>query len=590
MTTATSALFDVTEFSQTTIEGVIERVPLEHFKLARNPRQDISPEGIDRLAGMLMRTGQLVPVIARRVSDDEVLLYAGQRRLLAGRRSVELAGTEGYEDLKPVAGLIALLLNYEPTEADVRRIQAQENQREDLSMRDQQEQFRDCWDDRAGLSFDDRMRAVCEDLGIGAKKAHNLYRQVELLPETIRIRVSDRPAGDQLSVTMANKLADMNQVAPQLTTAVAERISSTNLHDQALKDLGAFVHKTVVENDKVYAVRIDDGTLLDAVEQIEHARNNLTPQHAAQLVALLECEDDELEKELDGLASRAKAAALTIRVDGNMRDRAANGRYAYVHQRGEDFADGIWVIDPVFILDEVRTQLAAADAGPERDESFFGGAKLDDEEMKEAAEAERKRRQEAAGSNLGLGQDIAAGLMDPSDQQLHALKKIVCLLLAEHYPEVIAYGAGWTDRSRQQPVGDTSRFEPRQVAAILDAELQRALDDKDPLRGIAQLVSRWAAAFVLDPTGVTKTKALGSDRMSRKLLDALPGGDSPLRTAVWEFIRPVLSPHLVALNQDAFVTDDAFASTVDLDEHRKDSSLDDLDLELGDDDQLADAA
>ena len=91
--------------------------------------------------------------------------------------------------------------------------------------------------------------------------------------------------------------------------------------------------------------------------------------------------------------------------------------------------------------------------------------------------------------------------MDPTDSQLHALKAIVCHLIAGHHREVIAYGAGWSDRERQQPVGDTGRYEPRHVDAILDAELQRALDDPDPLRGIAQLISRWVAAFVLNPTG-----------------------------------------------------------------------------------------
>jgi hypothetical protein len=58
-----------------------------------------------------------------------------------------------------------------------------------------------------------------------------------------------------------------------------------------------------------------------------------------------------------------------------------------------------------------------------------------------------------------------------------------------------------------------------------DAELERALADPDPLRGIAQLTARWAAAFMLDPAGVTRTKALGTKRMERKLRDALPGGE-----------------------------------------------------------------
>jgi hypothetical protein len=77
-------------------------------------------------------------------------------------------------------------------------------------------------------------------------------------------------------------------------------------------------------------------------------------------------------------------------------------------------------------------------------------------------------------------------------------------------------------------------------------------------------VARCAAAFVLDPDGVTRTKVLGSERMSRKLHDALPGGDEPLRAALWNFVRPMLSPRLAKLHHDAFVTADPQRSTVDL--------------------------
>jgi hypothetical protein len=114
---------------------------------------------------------------------------------------------------------------------------------------------------------------------------------------------------------------------------------------------------------------------------------------------------------------------------------------------------------------------------------------------------------------------------------------------------------------------------------ITDTKLERALADPDPLRGIAQLTARWAAAFVLDPAGVTRTKALGTQRMQRKLRDAMPGGDGALRGAVWEFVRPMLSPALVALHRDAFVSDKTVETTVDLDSHRTTSDLDDLDLD-----------
>ena len=90
---------------------------------------------------------------------------------------------------------------------------------------------------------------------------------------------------------------------------------------------------------------------------------------------------------------------------------------------------------------------------------------------------------------------------------------------------------------------------------------------------------------MLDPDGVTRTKALGSERMARKLRDALPGGEQPLRAALWAFMRPILSPRLVALNKDAFVFDSGVESSVDLDAHRADSDLDELDL--GDDEHAA---
>ena len=77
---------------------------------------------------------------------------------------------------------------------------------------------------------------------------------------------------------------------------------------------------------------------------------------------------------------------------------------------------------------------------------------------------------------------------------------------------------------------------------------------------------------------MTGTNALGRERIARKLSDALPGGEHPLRAAVWEFMRPVLSPNLAQLNRDAFVVDEALESTVRLDEHRSASDLAELDL------------
>ncbi|MDP9259757.1 MAG: hypothetical protein M3Q31_24840, partial [Actinomycetota bacterium] len=345
-------------------------------------------------------------------------------------------------------------------------------------------------------------------------------------------------------------------------------------------------HRTLVEDEHTYAVRIDDGALLDGVEQIARARTQLTAADRRQLAGILDCAAEKLDAELDALAARARTTACKLRVDGALRERARTGRYAYVHERGADFAAGIWVIDPVFMLDAIREQLEASDGAIAREQSYFAGAGLNDADLRGAGEQDRARRAdararqiEATRSNLGLGHDLRAGLIDPTDAQLQALKAIVCHLLAHHQRELIAYGAGWSDRERQQPVGDSGRHEPRQTDAIADAELQRALEDPDPLRAIAGLVARWSAAFVLDPDGVTRTKALGSERMARKPRDALPGGQHPLRSAVWDFVRPMLSPRLVELHRDAFVIEDGPQSSVDLAAHRGESSLEDLDID-----------
>ena len=580
-------LFDVTDIAKKGVEGSIERFGLDEIELGPNARREVSEDGISRLAGLLMRAGQLVPCIGyRREVDGPVTVYEGQRRYLAARKSHELAGTEGYEGLSPVHSLIVLLLDHEPTADEIRRIQAiANNAREALTIVDQQNQFADCWLARAGLGDEDRIAAVCADLGISAKKAHNLRRQLTL-PEPIRSRVAERPVANQLSATMANQLANMNEIAPELTEAVANRITSPELQDKAVKDLGAFVHRTVVEDEHTYAIRIDDGAMLDGHEQVQQARAHLSDATTEPLAGILGCEPDELEKELDTLAARAKNTALKVRITGAIRDRARTGRYAFVYDRGPDFAATIWVIDPIFMLDLVREQLGEnTDGAPAAEHAYFAGAKLSDDEMRDAAAADQKRRQaerqrqaDAERSNLGLGHDIAAGLMDPTADQLDALRGIVCYLVADHYREVIAYGAGWTDRERQQPVGDSNRFEPRHTDAIVAAELQRALEEPDPLRGIAQLTARWAAAFVLNPDGVTRTKAHGRERIARKLSDALPGGENPLSAAVWQFMRPMLSPNLAQLNRDAFVLDEALESTVRVDEHRGDSELTDLDL------------
>ena len=185
------------------------------------------------------------------------------------------------------------------------------------------------------------------------------------------------------------------------------------------------------------------------------------------------------------------------------------------------------------MLDLVHQQLKDGDTTPAREEAYSAGARgstttsfaTPPPNTSTAAPRLAPAHAEATRRNLGLGHDIRAGPIQPTEARLHALRQIRWRLLVRDYGQVIAYGVGWTDHERQRPVGETGRNEPRHPGAIIDAELERALADPDPLRGIAQQSARWAAAFVLDPAGVTCTKALGTERMARKLRDALPVGD-----------------------------------------------------------------
>ena len=243
-----------------------------------NPRREISDEGIDRLAKMLLLRQPARPTASAgdpiRASPSPPSTTASAR-YLAAQKSHALAGTE-LRRPRPRAQSDRAAARPRAERGRDPAHPGDRQQRAGISqLVDQQHQFADCWLARAGLRDEDRIAAVCADLGISAKKAHNLRRQLTL-PDRIRARVAERPVADQLSATMANQLANMNEIAPELTEAVAKRITSPELHDKAVKDLGAFVHRTVVEDEHTYAVRIDDGAMLDGREQIQQARAHLS--------------------------------------------------------------------------------------------------------------------------------------------------------------------------------------------------------------------------------------------------------------------------------------------------------------------------
>ena len=144
----------------------------------------------------------------------------------------------------------------------------------------------------------------------------------------------------------------------------------------------------------MYAVRIDDGALLDAAEQLERARAHLSPADPpAGRAACSAARPTSSTASSTALVTRARTRAIKLHVDAALRDRAANGRYAWTFDRGRDFARGIWVVDPLFMLDVVRERVEADDGdAPARDESYFAGARLHDADLRAAAADDREQR------------------------------------------------------------------------------------------------------------------------------------------------------------------------------------------------------
>ena len=126
-------------------------------------------------------------------------------------------------------------------------------------------------------------------------------------------------------------------------------------------------------------------------------------------------------------------------------------------------AAGIWVVDPAFMLDLVHEQLNGDVTTPAREEAYFAGARINDDELRDSARGDERPRAQTRARHAEA--EIRGVLMQPTEAQLDALRQILCRLLVRHYGELIAYGAGWTDPERQRPVGDTGRHERRHVEA-----------------------------------------------------------------------------------------------------------------------------
>jgi hypothetical protein len=112
---------------------------------------------------------------------------------------------------------------------------------------------------------------------------------------------------------------------------------------------------------------------------------------------------DELEAEVDRLHARAKTSSAQLRVDSALRERARTGRYAYVHDRGADFAAGILEVDPVFMLDAAHQALAdEKSSAPAADPAYFAAAGLDAPDLRDAIAADREQRQRHAEAGVPI--------------------------------------------------------------------------------------------------------------------------------------------------------------------------------------------
>ena len=399
-------------------------------------------------------------------------------------------------------------------------------------MRDRQEQFIDCWlDHDRTRTKTTRIAAVCEELGYSATLARNLRRQMTL-PEDLRVRVADRPTGP-------SSRSRWPTCSPTCTRSPRSSPSGRRADHQhrppsrrRWRASASSCTRTVVEDEELYAVRIDEGAaVLDAHER-DRTRPGAPHRRWTRSAAPRTRRREPTSSTRSWRASptRRAPAGAKIDVDRVLRERADAGRYAWVYPPRRRLRRRGMGHRPRVPARRDRTSAMKDTKRPpartRRCSAPRASATRTSAPPRSGLPPSAPRRANAVAdgqnSNLGLGHDIARKRSTPR-QQLDALRRVVAHLFCEHFTSIIAYGAGWSDRARQQPVGDSERFEPRSANAIIEAELERALQEPDPLRGILQIVSRFAAAFVLDRNGVTATTSLGSTRSHR-------GSRAPCRT------------------------------------------------------------
>ena len=252
--------------------------------------------------------------------------------------------------------LIVLLLDHHPAPDEVRRIQAQvNNAREELSLLDQQEQLADCWEARAGLLGAETGSPPC------APTSASRQEGAQPAPPAHPPRPDPRPR--RRAPHRRAAVGDDGQPPrrhapgrPELTEAVAGRITSSDLHEKA-PARPRRVRAPHRRRGRAHLRGADRRRRAARRRRADRARPR--PPHPAAASSSPACSAASPTS-----SSRARRAHRPRQDQGaeaqdhpEIRDRARAGRYAFVHERGQDFAAGIWVVDPVFMIDLAREEL-----------------------------------------------------------------------------------------------------------------------------------------------------------------------------------------------------------------------------------------
>ena len=152
------------------------------------------------------------------------------------------------------------------------------------------------------------------------------------------------------------------------------------------------MHRTIVEDEHTYAVRIDDGALLDAAEQIDHARGQLSDSGRRQIAGILGCEPERLDRELDTLAARATSRRSNCASPARWATAPATAAPPSSTIAVATFAAGIWVVDPAFMIDPRPGAAPGRRDRAAREQAYFAGARIDEDELRDAAAEDEQRR------------------------------------------------------------------------------------------------------------------------------------------------------------------------------------------------------